>query len=152
MPNANSKKCLARIPSGHLCQRYAMLSGNYCYSHSLSIKKQTPAKKAAKKTAKKTAKVNPSQAIKLNISKNSELQTQEPNIEPIENAYHDIFDIYSVGNLNETNYFLTNEANEANEANEVNEDKATESKCCFCGEACNPCSQSCGRCMRNILF
>lgn len=21
--------------------------------------------------------------------------------------------------------------------------------CCFCGDACNPCSQACGRCVRN---
>lgn len=24
-------------------------------------------------------------------------------------------------------------------------------KCCFCGEECNPASQSCGRCIREII-
>lgn len=23
--------------------------------------------------------------------------------------------------------------------------------CCFCGDACNPCSQACGRCMRKPI-
>ena len=25
-------------------------------------------------------------------------------------------------------------------------------KCCFCNEECNPCSQSCGRCARNLFW
>lgn len=25
-------------------------------------------------------------------------------------------------------------------------------QCCFCGFECNPCSQCCGRCARNMLF
>lgn len=24
--------------------------------------------------------------------------------------------------------------------------------CCFCGEGCNPCSQSCGRCARQLIW
>lgn len=42
----------------------------------------------------------------------------------------------------------------------MNKEEITESResspeygeCCFCGEPCNPCSQSCGRCAREITM
>ena len=33
--------------------------------------------------------------------------------------------------------------------NQVFEDLAEYGICCFCNDYCNPCSQACGRCMRN---
>ena len=56
----------------------------------------------------------------------------------------------NVNSLDENND--SNDSSDSNESYDPNWDDFGIGQCCFCGNECNPCSQSCGRCSRKLIY